>query len=267
MSSPRVALSLDGPVAHVVLDRPEARNALDGEMVRELADAVGAASARDDVRVLVLSGRGSVFCAGADLEWMKTAGSFTDEENLADARALFDLFQAVDRSPKAVVASVQGAALGGGAGLGAVADVVVAEEGARFGFTEVRLGLVPAVISPFVVRKIGASAARELFLTAGRFTAARAASIGLVHHVVRLHDLDAAVDERVGELLRAAPGAVAAAKALVRSVAGPPAESLREFACRVIAERRASKEGREGLRAFLEKVTPDWDPGRGRISG
>jgi len=258
MASPRVALSLDGPVAHLVLDRPEARNAFDGGMVRELTDAVGAVSARDDVRVLVLAGRGSVFCAGADLEWMRKAGSFTREENLDDARALFELYNAIDRSPKAVVASVQGAALGGGAGLVATADIVVAEGGARFGFTEVRLGLVPAVISPFVVRKIGASAARELFLTGERFTAAKAAAIGLVHHVVPVDDLDAAVDERVGELLRAAPGAVAAAKGLVRSVSGPPVESLRELVCRLIAERRASEEGREGLRSFLENRDPPW---------
>jgi methylglutaconyl-CoA hydratase len=261
MASSRVALSLDGPVAHVVLDRPERRNAFDGAMVRELNDAVGAASARDDVRVLVLAGRGSVFCAGADLDWMKKVASFTHEENLADARALFELFHAIDRSPKAVVASVQGAALGGGAGLAAVADIVVAEEGARFGFTEVRLGLVPAVISPYVVRKIGASAARELFLTGERFTAARAMSIGLVHRVVKLDELDAAVDERVRELLRAAPGAVAAAKGLVRSVSGPPAEGLRELVCRLIAERRASDEGQEGLRAFLEERDPEWDQG------
>ena len=256
--SHRVALSLDGPVAHLVLDRPEARNAFDGAMVRELTDAVGAASARDDVRVIVLAGRGSVFCAGADLEWMKKIGSFTREENLEDARALFELFHAIDRSPKAVVASVQGAALGGGAGLVAAADIVVAEAGARFGFTEVRLGLVPAVISPFVVRKIGASTARELFLTGERFTAARAAAIGLVHRVVPLDELDAAVDERVGELLRAAPEAVAAAKGIVRSVSGPPVESLRELVCRLIAERRASEEGREGLQAFLEKTEPPW---------
>ena len=261
MASPRVALSLGGPVAHVVLDRPEARNAFDGAMVRELTDAVGAASARDDVRVLVLAGRGSVFCAGADLEWMEKAGSLSREENLEDARALFELFHAIDRSPKAVVAAVQGAALGGGAGLVAAADIVVAEEGARFGFTEVRLGLVPAVISPFVVRKIGASAARELFLTGERFTAARAAAIGLVQRVVPLDELDAAVDERVGELLRAAPGAVAAAKGLVRSVSGPPVESLRELVCRLIAERRASEEGREGLQAFLEKREPEWVTG------
>jgi len=157
------------------------------------------------------------------------------------------------------VACVQGAALGGGAGLVAVADIAVAEETAQFGFTEVRLGLVPAVISPYVVRKIGVSAARELFLTGERFTAARAAAIGLVHRVVKLDELDAAVDERVRELLQAAPGAVAAAKALVRAVAGRPVESVRELVCKRIAERRASAEGQEGLRAFLEKRKPDWD--------
>jgi methylglutaconyl-CoA hydratase len=230
-------------------------------MVRELRDAASAVSARDDVRVLVLSGRGSVFCAGADLDWMKTTGSFTREENLADARGLFDLFRTIDRSAKAVVACVQGAALGGGAGLVAVADVVVAEEGAQFGFTEVRLGLVPAVISPFVVGKIGASAARELFLTGERFGAAKAAAIGLVHHVVRLDELDAAVDARVRELLHAAPGAVAAAKEMVRGVAGQPVDGVGELVCRQIAERRASTEGQEGVRAFLEKRKPGWDGG------
>ncbi|HSD26234.1 MAG TPA: enoyl-CoA hydratase-related protein, partial [Vicinamibacteria bacterium] len=148
-----------------------------------------------------------------------------------------------------------------GAGLAAVADIVVAEEGARFGFTEVRLGLVPAVISPYVVRKIGASAARELFLTGELFTAGRALSIGLVHRVVKLDELDAAVDDRVRELLSAAPGAVAAAKDLLRSVSGLPAESLGELVCRLIAERRASDEGLEGLRAFLEKRDPEWDQG------
>jgi methylglutaconyl-CoA hydratase len=258
MVSPRVALSLDGPVAHVVLDRPEARNAFDAATVHELHDAVAAASARDDVRVIVLAGRGSVFCAGADIEWMKAVAGFTREQSLADARSLADLFETIDRSPKAVVACVQGAALGGGAGLVAVADVAVAEESAQFGFTEVRLGLVPAVISPYVVRKIGVSAARSLFLTGERFTAARAATIGLVHRVVGLGELDAAVDERVRELLQAAPGAVAAAKGLVRAVAGRSPESVRELVCKRIAERRASAEGQEGLRAFLEKRKPDW---------
>jgi methylglutaconyl-CoA hydratase len=258
MASSHVALTLDGPVAHVVLARPEVRNAFDGAMVRELHDAVGAASVRDDIRVIVLAGRGSVFCAGGDVEWMKAVADFTREENLADAHRLFDLFETIDRSAKAVVACVQGAALGGGAGLAAVADIVVAEEEAQFGFTEVRLGLVPAVISPYVVRKIGASAARELFLTGERFSAARAAAIGLVHRVVKLDALAAAVDERVHEVLQAAPGAVAAAKDLVRSVSGHRVEGVRELVCKRIAERRASDEGQEGLRAFLEKRPPDW---------
>jgi methylglutaconyl-CoA hydratase len=260
MPEPRVSLSLDGPVAHVVLNRPEVRNAFDGAMVRELRDAVGAASTREDVRVIVLAGRGAVFCAGADIQWMRTVGGFTREQNLVDAGDLASVFETINRSPQAVVASVQGAALGGGAGLVAVADIVVAEEGARFGFTEVRLGLVPSVISPYVVGKIGVSAARELFLTGERFGAARAAEIGLVHRVVKLSELDAAVDERVRDLLQAAPGAVAAAKDLVRSVAGRPVETVRDLVCERIAERRASAEGKEGLAAFLEKRKPGWVP-------
>ncbi len=253
-----IALTLDGPVAHIVLARPEVRNAFDGAMVRELREAVGAASVRDDIRVIVLAGRGAVFCAGADVEWMKAAAGFTRELNLADAGELADLFETLDRSPKAVVACVQGAALGGGAGLVAVADIAVAEEGARFAFSEVRLGLVPAVISPYVVRKIGVSAARELFLTGERFTAARAAALGLVHRVVPLDELDKAVDERVQELLQAAPGALAAAKNLIRRVSARPVEGVRELTIEAIAERRASAEGQEGLDAFLEKRKPDW---------
>jgi methylglutaconyl-CoA hydratase len=258
MSSLRVALTREGPVARAVLARPEARNALDGAMVRELRETIGTLSVQDDVRVIVLSGRGAVFCAGADLEWMQRVAGFTREENLADARDLLDLFEAIDLSPKAVVAAVQGAALGGGAGLLAVADVVVAAEGAQIGFTEARLGLVPAVISPYVLRKIGLASARELFLTGERFTASRAASLGLVHRVVPLAELDAAVDERVGELLQAAPGAIAAAKALLRGVGGRPVESVAELVCQVLADRRASAEAREGVLAFLEKRKPGW---------
>ena len=258
MSSPRVALALDGPVAHVVLDRPESRNAFDGAMVRELRDTVVAVSGRDDVRVVVLAGRGSVFCSGADLDWMRKTSGLSSAEHIAEARLLFDLFEAIDRSPKAVVVAVQGAALGGGAGLVAVADVAVAEEKAQIGFTEVRLGLVPAVISPYVVRKIGFAAARELFLTGERFTAKRAAALGLVQRVVPPDELDAAVDERVGELLRAAPGAVAAAKALLRAVAGRPVETLGDLVCQALADRRESAEARDGILAFLEKRKPGW---------
>jgi methylglutaconyl-CoA hydratase len=199
-----------------------------------------------------------VFSAGADLEWMRTVAGFTPEENRRDAEGLALLFETIDLAPKPVVARVQGAALGGGCGLVAVADVAVASAEAHFGFTEVRLGLVPAVISPFVLRKIGPSAARELFLTGERFGADKARAIGLVHRVVPASELDSAVDERVRELLQAAPGAVAAAKALVREVAGRAPADVRDLTAACIAERRASGEGQEGLRAFLEKRKPGW---------
>jgi methylglutaconyl-CoA hydratase len=258
MSEVRVALTLDGPVAHVVLARPEVRNALDGVTARELREAVAAASARDDVRVIVLAGRGAVFCAGADLEWMKEVAAFSREENLADAALMRELFETIDRSPKAVVACVQGAALGGGAGLVAVADVAVTEDGARFGFTEVRLGIVPAVISPYVVRKIGVSAARELFLTGERFDAGRAAAIGLVRAAVPEADLDRAVEARVQELLQAGPRAVAEAKALIREVAYRRVEDVQRYTVERIADLRVTREGQEGMRAFLEKRKPSW---------
>ncbi len=258
MDEPRVDVAVDEPVARVFLARPSVRNAFDGATVLALREAFAAASAREDVRVIVLGGHGPVFSAGADLEWMKTVAGFTGEQNLADARSLAALFEAIDLSSKAVVARVQGAALGGGAGLVAVADIAVAAAGAQFGFTEVRLGLVPAVISPFVLRKIGPSAARELFLTGERFSADKALAIGLVHRVVPESELDAAVEERVRELLQAAPGAVAAAKALVRDVAGRKPEDVRVVTTARIAERRATAEGQEGLRAFLEKRKPDW---------
>ena len=255
---PRVETTVDGPVARVFLARPEVRNAFDGETVRELAAAVSAAGGRQDVRVVVLGGHGKVFSAGADLEWMRTVAGFSREQNLQDARALWALFDAIDRCPRPVVARVQGAALGGGAGLVAVADIAIAAEDAQFGFTEVRLGLAPAVISPWVVRRIGLSAARELFLTGERFPAQRAAAIGLVHHVVPAGELDGAIAGRVGELLQAAPGAVAAVESLLHAVAGRSPEEVRETTAELIAERRACAEGQEGLRAFVEKRRPDW---------
>lgn len=258
MDEPRVDVSVDGPVARVFLARPSVRNAFDGATVVALREAMAAASAREDVRVIVLGGHGPVFSAGADLEWMRTVAGFSGEQNLADARSLALLFETIDLSPKPVVARVQGAALGGGGGLVAVADVAVASAEAQFGFTEVRLGLVPAVISPFVLRKIGPSAARELFLTGERFGADKALAIGLVHRVVPASELDSAVGERVRELLQAAPGAVAAAKALVRDVAGRRPQDVLDLTAGRIAERRASAEGQEGLRAFLEKRKPGW---------
>jgi methylglutaconyl-CoA hydratase len=256
----RLELRFDGPVARVWLNRPEARNAFDGLMVTELRRVLFDLRNVDSVRVIVLGGRGPTFCAGADLQWMKATAAFTREENLREAQALADLFFTVYESPKPVVARVHGAALGGGAGLVAACDVPVAALGTQFGFTEVRLGLIPSVISPYVIRKIGESAARELFLTGERFEAMRAAEIGLVRQAVPEGDLDAAVEARVQALLEAAPRAAGEAKALIREVAFRRIEDVQRYTVERIADVRVSPEGQEGMHAFLEKRKPQWRP-------
>jgi methylglutaconyl-CoA hydratase len=254
----RLQLEFDGPVARIWMNRPELRNAFDGLMVTELRKTLFDLRSVDTVRVIVLGGRGPSFCAGADLQWMKAAASFTRDENLREAQALADLFFTVYESPKPVVARIHGAALGGGAGLVAACDIPVAALGTKFGFTEVRLGIIPAVISPYVIRKIGESAARELFITGERFEAVRALEIGLVRAAVPEGDLDAAVEGRVGELLQAGPRAIAEAKALIREVAWRRVEDVQRYTVERIAELRGSGEGREGLSAFLEKRKPAW---------
>jgi len=256
----RLEVEFAGPVARVWLNRPEARNAFDGLMVTELRQTLFDLRTVDAVRVIVLGGRGPSFCAGADLAWMKAMAGFTREENLREAQALADLFFTVYESPKPIVARVHGAALGGGAGLVAASDLPVAALGTQFGFTEVRLGILPAVISPYVIRKIGESAARELFLTGERFEAVRAAEIGLVRAAVPEEDLDAFVEGRVQQLLEAGPRAVAEAKALIREVAFRRVEDVQVYTVERIAEVRISPEGQEGMRAFLEKRKPGWVP-------
>jgi methylglutaconyl-CoA hydratase len=258
MKLERLEIAFDGPVARVWLNRPDVRNAFDGLMVTELRKTLFDLRTVDAVRVIVLGGRGPTFCAGADLQWMKAMAAFTREENLREAQAMADLFFTVYESPKPIVARVHGAALGGGAGLVAASDIPVAALGTQFGFTEVRLGLLPAVISPYVVRKIGESAARELFLTGERFEAVRAVEIGLVRSAVPEEDLDATVERRVEELLAAGPRAVAEAKALIREVAFRRIEDVQEYTVERIAEVRTSPEGQEGMRAFLEKRKPRW---------
>jgi methylglutaconyl-CoA hydratase len=213
---------------------------------------------RDDVRVVVLTGNGRSFCAGADLAFMRAAADYTFDQNVADGQAIFDLMLAVDRCPQPVVGRVNGPALGGGVGLVSCCDIVVAVERATFAFSEARLGIVPAVISPFILSRIGPGHARELFLTGERFDAHRAREIGLVHHVVAEENLDAMVAERVEQLLQAAPGAQTAIKELIHTVAFRPKESVREYTAEIIARRRASDEGREGMSAFLEKRRPWW---------
>jgi methylglutaconyl-CoA hydratase len=245
-------------VERVTIDRPEVRNAFNETVVAELADWARAVSADPGVRVGVLEGAGTVFSAGADLAWMARMVTYGRDENLRDATALAELFHLLDALPVPLVGRVQGAALGGGAGLAAVCDVVIAADDAVFGFTEVKLGLIPAVISPFVLARIGQSAARELFLTGGRFDAARAREIGLVHRVVPAAALDDAVAACVAELLTSGREAAAAAKRLIAGVAGRQPADVRRLTAEAIADRRASAEGQEGMRAFLERRPPSW---------
>lgn len=256
-----LATALDGAVERLTLNRPEVRNAFNEHVIAELtAWAVDASerAARHEVRVVVLGGAGKTFCAGADVAWMAKTVAHSEARNMHDAAAMFRMFATLNELPVPVIGRIQGAALGGGAGLAAICDVVVADDQAVFGFTEVRLGILPAVIAPFALAKIGRSAARELFLTGARFTAARAREIGLVHAVVPAGELDATVARYVQDFLAAGPEAIAAAKALIPRVWGQPLEDAAETTSAAIAARRVSPEGQEGLRAFLEKRRPSW---------
>jgi methylglutaconyl-CoA hydratase len=261
MTYRHLSVRREGAVEHVTLNRPEVRNAFDEEVIAELTGWARRAASDPAVRVVVLAGAGQSFSAGADVTWMARTVTFTEEENLRDARAMAAMFQAIDTLPCAVVGRVQGAALGGGSGLASVCDVVIAARNALFGFTEVKLGILPAVISPFVVAKIGVSAARALMVTGARFTADRALDIGLVHRVVEDEAaLDEAVAFEVREALSAAPGAVAKTKALLREVAWREAGLSADITTRTIAAQRVSEEGQDGLTAFLQKRRPRWLP-------
>jgi methylglutaconyl-CoA hydratase len=250
----------DGPVEHLTLNRPEVRNAFNAEMMAELASwSGGFGRDGDGVRAVVLSGAGKAFCAGADAAWLSAIASHSEEENVRDAMATSQMFRALDELPVPVIGRVQGAAIGGGAGLAAICDIVVAAEDAVFGFTEVKLGIIPAVISPFVIAKIGRSAARELFVTGARFPAARAYKLDLVHAVVPEAELDDTIERYVAEIVAAGPDAIAAAKALIRDVASTKTVAdATVITATALASRRASAEGQEGLRAFLEKRKPRW---------
>jgi methylglutaconyl-CoA hydratase len=245
-------------VATVVLSRPDSHNALNAALIEELTRCFEEISEDDGVRAVVLAGEGRSFCAGADIGYMREMATFSYEENLEDARRLAMMYWTIDECPKPLVARVQGAAMGGGAGLVAVADVAVADAEARFAFSEVRLGIAPASISPFVVRKIGPSHARSLFVTGERFDAERACEIGLVHKVVSGDGLDSAVEEKVGRLLQGGPVAQATIKALLRRLETTEPMEAPGLTARVISELRTGEEGQEGLAAFLEKREPGW---------
>ena len=260
-------LERDGPggvVASVTLNRPEVHNAFNAHLIGELRSTFRRLNEEppEKLRAVILAGAGRSFCAGADVAWMRASLGLSREENEQDAMVMAEMFDAVDRCPVPVICRVQGAALGGGMGLCAVGDLVIAEAGARFGFTEARLGILPAVISPFVISKIGESHARALFPGGRRFDATRALRIGLVHEVVEGDDaLHAAVAAAVKDVLAAGPTAARAAKAIVREVRGLPHESTRWHTARRIATQRTSGEGQEGLRSFLEKREPGWRKG------
>lgn len=251
----------DGSFARITLARPGSRNAFDAELIAALRTTFEGLAGEPPtaLRGVVLAGDGSVFCAGADVNWMRAAVGLSVEENERDATAMQAMFSAIDACPVPVIARVQGAALGGGMGLCAVSDIVVATMDATFGFTETKLGIIPAVISTFVLPKVGETHARALFSTGQRFDAARAQTIGLVHEVVEDEAaLDARIDELLGELRSAGPTATRAAKALVRELRTLEPDAARRHAVRHIAQQRTSAEGQDGLAAFLEKRDPGW---------
>lgn len=250
-------------VARVTLDRPAVHNAFDASVIASLRTTFLGLSREGptDLRVVVLAGSGPSFCAGADIDWMRAAIALDVEGNEQDAMAMADMFEAIDTCPVPVIARVQGPALGGGMGLCAVSDLVIAESGARFGFTETRLGILPAVIAPFVVAKIGESQARALFPGGRRFDAIRAQRIGLVHEVVEGEvALDAAVEAAIDDILAAGPTAVRAAKAVIREVRGLGHGSAKWHTARVIARQRVSSEAAEGFAAFDAKRRAAWVP-------
>jgi methylglutaconyl-CoA hydratase len=253
-----LSVSRRGSVVRVLLTRPDVHNAFNPALIAALREAFDALAEDATVRAVVLAGEGPSFCAGADLHWMQESLAYTPEQNREDALRLANMLEAVATCPHPVVARVQGAALGGGAGLVAACDVAVAAEEARFGFTEARLGLAPAVIAPFVIPRIGPGHARALFLTAERFDAARALAIGLVHRVVPAVEVDAAVEQTLAHLLAGGPEALRACKGLARLVPTMPPSEARGYTANLIARLRTGDEGQEGIRAFLEKRRQQW---------
>lgn len=244
----------------MTLNRPEVRNAFNEQVIADLTAWASAAAEDEGLRVVVLAGAGKVFSAGADAAWMARMVHYSHADNVKDAEAAAAMFRAINALPCVVIGRIHGAALGGGSGLAAVCDIVVSTDTALFGFTETRLGILPAMISPFVLPKIGMSAARELFLTGQRFDARRAREIGLVHAVVPEALLDDTVRRYIDEALAAAPTAVAAAKGLLPLVWGQKPDDVAGVTAGAIAAQRVSPEGQEGLRAFLQKRKPAWAP-------
>ena len=253
-----ISYSIEDKIAKVLLNRPEVHNAFNDVMIRELLGVFHEISQSDDIRIAILTGKGESFCAGADLNWMKRMINFSYEQNLEDSLKLAELFYLMYSLPKPIIAAVNGAAIGGGTGLVAVCDIAIAAENAKFSLSEVKLGLVPACISPYVIRKVGEGRCREFFLTGERVTAQRALELGLVNQVVPLTELDMAVNEKVKQLLSSGPKAIAMCKELLKNVPGMSFDKAMTYTAEMIASMRIGDEGQEGMNAFLEKRKPKW---------
>jgi len=251
--------SLDKGVFTVELFRPEVRNAFNDELISELSDAFTKAASDQAIRVVVLRGTGTIFCAGGDLKWMQASIGMSAPQNLEDTRKLARMFAMLNACPKPVVGLVQGAVIGGGVGLASICDYVISSRETVFSLAEVRLGIIPACIGPFVLAKIGESHARAFFMSAERFNAERAREIGLVHELVeKPEDLDKACSRITKNLLQCGPNAMAAAKRLVRDLKQMKSDDSLEYVAKVLADLRVTPEGQEGLKAFLEKRKPNW---------
>lgn len=245
-------------VAYVMLNRPDVYNAFNERVIEELTECFTQLSDDNTIYTVVLTGKGRHFCAGADLNWMQKVARYTKEENIKDSQKMARMFHCIDTCPKPVVGRINGSAFGGGVGLIAVCDVAVTHEKAVFAFSEVKLGIVPAVVSTYVIPKIGVSYARSLFVTGERFPAEKALHIGLVHRVCPFKELDATTEECINLLTSSGPQAVTAAKNMIQNWSQLPINDYRDYTAQLIADLRASKEGKEGIKAFLEKRKPVW---------
>jgi methylglutaconyl-CoA hydratase len=252
-------LEKTGAVARITIDRPSVKNAFDDTMIRELTDALGVIAQDASARVMVLTGEGDVFSAGADLNWMKRVSQYTYEQNVEDAVIFARMLEALYRLPKPTIARVNGACMGGGVGLVSACDVAVSTRDAKYALREILLGIAPAAISPYVLRKIGETHAHDYFLTGRAFDAERACQIGLVNEVVDISDLETATEKWVHRFIKAGPKAIAATKDLINRVSWSPIEDVQELTARTIAGLRGSDEGQEGFAAFFEKRRPGWD--------
>ncbi|MCO4754857.1 MAG: enoyl-CoA hydratase/isomerase family protein [Bacteriovoracaceae bacterium] len=245
-------------VATVTLNRPEIHNAFNDKLIEELRHVFFELNQNIQCRLAILTGEGKSFCAGADLNWMKSMVEYSKSQNIEDSRKLAKMFETIDNFSKPLIGKVNGHALGGGVGLAAVCDYVLASERAKFGFTEARLGLVPAVISPFCINKIGVSNARAWFLSGELFNTQKAFEMGLVHEVCSLEELDTRLESLIKSFLKAGPSAAVASKALIKNVTSLPGADIQEYTLERIAELRVSEEGQEGMQALLNKTKPSW---------